>query len=144
MIITDDLEELVPNKFPRVDELHLYTLPKVSRRYINGINQIRTLRMDIINSASRLCRQFPCIERLYISRVESYREITFILNNLKSHLSYVSLSWSSKNQSQRSFRLIHNFLQQYQDNFSFTYRSRHQHVSTIHLWISSNIEQVKL
>jgi hypothetical protein len=144
-ITIHDLEQLISNQFPRLYELHLCTLSKSYHRSLNGIKQIHTLYIQTVNSSSELCRQFPCIERLFIEHVKSYRQIRYILDHLKSYLSYLSLTWSLNNQSRRSFRLTQNLIQQNQQKFNSVYRYHNQHRSTLHLWIDSNsTEQVRL
>jgi len=143
-ITTHDLEQLISNKFPRIYELHLCTLSQSYHRQLNGIKQILTLYIQSVNNSSQLCRQFPCIERLYIEHVKSYRQIRYILHHLKSHLSYLSLSWSFGHQSKRSFQLTRNLIQRNQQEFNSIYRYHNQHRSTLHLWIDSSTEQVRL
>ncbi len=143
-ITTHDLEQLISNKFPRIYELHLCTLSNSYHRQLNGIKQILTLYIQTVNNSSQLCRQFPCIERLYIEHVKSYRQIRYILHHLKSHLSCLSLSWSFGHQSKRSFQLTRNLIQRNQQEFNSIYRYHNQHRSTLHLWIDSSTEQVRL
>jgi hypothetical protein len=144
-IFTGELERVIPNVLPHVHELHLSSLPKCGRWQMTGVNQIRILYIQTVDSSARLCSQFPCIERLHIGHVESYREIRFILNHLRSYLSFVSLNWTSDSQSQRSFRLAQKLFEQDRDKFNFTYRCHEQkRFSTVYLWISNNAEQVSL
>jgi hypothetical protein len=143
-----DLGHLISSLLLQVDELHLRTLPIGDQHQLTGIKQIRTLHIQTLDNASQLYRQFPHIECLQIERVGSFQQICSILNYSKSHLSFVSLSWSLDIHAQQSFQLVQNWFKQqsirHQDRSKFTYRYHTRHVPTINLWINSDVEQVSI
>ena len=144
-ISIEDLERFVPKLLPRVYHLDLLSLPISDRRQSIIMKQIRTLSIQTINSTSRLCHQFPNIERLYIGCVKSYRQIRRIIHRLRPQLSYISLSWPNNVPNHISFLLIRDWLKQqnrHHQRYSYTYRCQNGSFSSIYLWINSDTNAV--
>jgi hypothetical protein len=145
VVSIEDLERFFPNLLPRVYHLDLRTLPISYRRQSIVMKQIRTLSIQTINSAARLCYQFPDIERLSIGCVKSYRQIRWIIHRLRSQLSYISLSWPNNIPNHLSFRLIRDWLKQqnrHDQRYNYTYRCHHGSFSSIYLWTNGDINGV--
>ncbi|UJR14433.1 hypothetical protein I4U23_001430 [Adineta vaga] len=133
IVFIEDLRKIFSNVLPKVYHLNFQSLPGYHWKRPVSLQQIRILDIHIIDSASRLCRQFPNLERLHVGFVKSFSRIRLIMHHLKTQLSYISLSWLNNKSQQMSFRHFYKWFKK--QNQQHTYRYHLGSFSTIHLWL---------